>query len=113
MQRLSSGILVLILVLASAVSFAQDTSKVTSVDPDLLALQNAKVPKEYTIATVNVTGLTTLDSSIVRSIANIQPGDKVAVPGGDLFSKAINNLWRQKLFSNVQIYITGVHEDKI
>ena len=33
-------------------------------------------------------------------------GDKVMIPGGDNFSKAINNLWNQRLFSNVQIYFT-------
>src|SRR6185369_1993848 len=53
------------------------------------------------------------DTSIVLSIANIQVGDKVVLPGGDLFSKAIQNLWRQKLFSDIQIYITKVEDDKI
>src|SRR5215217_100226 len=97
--------------LASA-SYSQDTT-VTSVDPDLLALQNAKVPKEYTINSVRVTGLTTLDTAIVLSISGIQKGDKVTLPGGDIFSKAIANLWRQRFFSNVQIYITDVSDDRI
>src|SRR6476620_3362686 len=35
------------------------------------------------------------------------------IPGGDIFSKAITNLWRQRFFSNVQIYITGVHDNFI
>ena len=35
------------------------------------------------------------------------------MPGADAFAKAINNLWRQKLFSNIQIYITAVQDDKI
>src|SRR5216110_1293450 len=91
----------------------QDTSKPTSVDPNLLALENAKVPKEYTIAGIALTGVHYLDTSIVMSIANIQIGDKVLIPGGDLFSKAIQNLWRQKLFSDIQIYITKVEDDKI
>ena len=30
------------------------------------------------------------------------------IPGGDNFSKAISNLWNQKLFANVQIYYTKV-----
>src|SRR5215218_9398746 len=97
--------------LASA-SYSQDTT-VTSVDPDLLALQNAKVTKEYTINSVRVTGLTTLDTAIVLSISGIQKGDKVTLPGGDVFSKAITNLWRQRFFSNVQIYITDVSDDRI
>jgi outer membrane protein insertion porin family len=94
--------------------FAQeDTSRPTSVDPSLLALENAKIPKEYTIGGITLTGVHYLDTSIVMSIANIQVGDKVLIPGGDLFSKAIQSLWRQKLFSDIQIYITKVQDDKV
>ncbi len=114
MRRFLSGILTLSLcTLIVSTSYGQDTSNVTSVDPDLLALQNSRIPKEYTINSVKVTGLTTLDSAIVLSISGIQKGDKVLLPGGDIFSKAINNLWRQRFFSNVEIFITGVHEDRI
>ena len=35
------------------------------------------------------------------------------IPGGDIFSKAIASLWRQRFFSNVQVYITAVHDDQI
>ncbi len=110
----------LFLVLAfvfSAISFTsfsqQDTSKVTSVDPGLLNLQNSRVPKEYTIRSIKVTGLTTLDTSIVISISGLQVGEKVMIPGSDAFSKAITSLWRQKFFSNVQIYITALEGDFI
>lgn len=114
MQRYISGFVALFFcVLTATTSYGQDSSQVTSVDPDLLALQNARVPKEYIINTVKVTGLTTLDTSIVSSISGIQVGDKVNLPGGDIFSKAITNLWRQRFFSNVQIFITAVHNDKI
>jgi outer membrane protein insertion porin family len=115
MQRYLSLLLVLAFTGLASVSYSQvvDTSKVTSVDPELMALRNAKVPKEYFIRTVKVTGLTTLDTSIVLSVSGIQPGDKVLIPGADAFAKAINNLWRQRFFSNVQIYITAVQDDKI
>ncbi len=43
---------------------------------------------------------------MLSSISGINVGDKVQIPGGDNFSKAIINLWKQKLFSNVQIYYT-------
>ena len=91
----------------------EDTTKPTSVDPNLLALENAKIAKEFTIAGIRLTGVHYLDTSIVLSIAGIQVADKVLVPGGDLFSKSIQNLWRQKLFSDIQIYITKVEGDNI
>jgi outer membrane protein insertion porin family len=113
MQRFLSYLFILILGAVTSVSFAQDTTKVTSVDPDLLALQNARIPKEYTIRSIKTTGVTTLDTAIILSISGLQPGDKVMLPGSDVFAKAITNLWRQRFFSNVEIYITAVKDDFI
>jgi outer membrane protein insertion porin family len=107
-----SGLLVV--AIASVVSVhAQDTTKPTSVDVDLLNIENSKIPKEYIIAGVNVTGIHHLDTAIVLSISGLQVGDKLTIPGSDLFAKSIQNLWRQKLFSNVQVYITKVEGDRI
>lgn len=92
---------------------AQDTTRPTSVDPNLLSLENARLPKEYTISSIKITGLNYLDKEIVASISGIQVGDKVMIPGGDAFSKAISNLWRQRFFSNVQVFITDVKDDQI
>ena len=75
-----------------------DTTKPTSIDPKLIDWQNARIAKEYTIAAVNITGIRFLDTSIVYSIADLQPGDKFVHPGADVFGKAINNLWRQNFF---------------
>lgn len=113
MRRYLSLVFVSVLCSLGHVSFSQDTSRVTSVDPDLLNLQNARVPKDYTIRSIKVTGLTSLDTSIVVSVSGLQVGDKVTIPGSDVFSKAITNLWRQRFFSNVQIYITALTDDAI
>ena len=90
-----------------------DTTKPTSVDPRLLEWEEAKTPKEYTISHISITGIKYLDTSIVLSISGLQVGDKVTHPGGNNFSKAIANLWRQKLFSGVQIFVVGIDGDKI
>lgn len=100
-------------ILCFGLASAATAQNPTSVDPNLLALETARIPKEYTISTIKVTGLSTLDSAIVLSISGLQVGDKIMIPGGDNFSKAISNLWRQRLFSNVQIFITAVREDQI
>ncbi len=115
MQRffLRTTFLIAILFSVFILHAQEDTTKPTSVDPALLALENARIPKEYVIAGIDLTGVRYLDTSIVLSIASIQKGDKVLFPGGDLFSKAIQNLWRQKLFSDIQIYITKVEGDNM
>src|SRR6478735_4816497 len=115
MQRLLPRLSVT--VMAAVVSVfslhAQDTLSPTSVDAKILEWQNAKIPKEYTIAAVTITGIKHLDTSIVYSIANLQPGDKFMHPGEDIFAKAISNLWRQKLFSNAEVYISRIEGDKV
>ena len=114
LRFLLRGVGLVVICFCSVVSFGQeDTTKPTSVDPNLIAIPNSRIPKEYTIAGMKLTGVHFLDTAIVLSIANIQVGDKVVLPGGDLFSKAIQNLWRQRLFSDVQFYITKVQDDKI
>ncbi|RYF86020.1 MAG: outer membrane protein assembly factor, partial [Chitinophagaceae bacterium] len=115
MQRFLSASFAMVFVLLSAASFAQvtDSSKVTSIDPDLLNINANRIPKEYTIRSIKVTGVNTLDSSIVLSISGLQAGDKVLLPGGEAFSRAITNLWRQRLFANVQVFITALEGDNI
>ena len=109
MQNLTTRILCLTLWVATfAVQHVEaqeirDTTAPTSVDPKLIEWMNAKIVKEYTIGGIDITGIQYSDTSIVYSIANLQPGDKFIHPGSELFGKAINNLWRQKLFSNIRI----------
>jgi outer membrane protein insertion porin family len=91
---------------------AQDTTRVTSVDPNLVGVEGGR-PKEYIISSIRVTGANFLDTSIVLSISGLQVGEKVQIPGTDVFSKAITNLWRQRLFSNIQVFMTNVKDDQL
>src|SRR6185312_2474461 len=92
---------------AKADTSRPDTTHPTSVDPELIALASGKTPpREYTIAGIKISGTKYLDESLLTSISGLTVGDKVTIPGGDNFSKAINNLWRQNLFANITIYFT-------
>ncbi|MCW3088151.1 MAG: outer membrane protein assembly factor YaeT precursor [Sediminibacterium sp.] len=104
-------ILVLALV-TSLVSFSarsqqtgSDTT-ITNIEADLLNLFNQKTSKKYKVSAVKVVGNRFFDENLLLSIANINVGDEIAIPGGDNFSKAITKLWGQNYFSNVEIYIT-------
>ncbi|HVZ55646.1 MAG TPA: POTRA domain-containing protein [Chitinophagaceae bacterium] len=116
MQRLLFRLcVILILIIAGKEVRAQvpDTTHPTSIDPKLLEWQNPKERKEYTISHISVSGIKYLDTTIVLSISGLQVGDKFTHPGEENFSKAIANLWRQKLFSNIQIYVTAIEGDKV
>ncbi len=84
---------------------AQDTSGV-SVDPALLEIYKSKFPKEYTIAGITVSGTKAFDANLIISISGLSVGDKVQLPGTDVFAKAISKLWRQNLIAGIDIYFT-------
>jgi outer membrane protein insertion porin family len=83
-----------------------DTTNPVSVNPELQHIFDSKIQKEYTIAGIKVTGVKFLDESLLLSLSALSVGDVIDLPGSDKFSKAIQKLWEQKLFSNVQIFIT-------
>ena len=84
----------------------------TSVNVPLENIFDAKTPKEYIISDIKVTG-TSFDPNLIISISGLAVGDKVKIPGGDNFSRAITNLWKQNLVSDVQIYFTNLVGDKL
>jgi outer membrane protein insertion porin family len=78
----------------------------SSVNVELENIFNAKSPKEYTIGAIKVTGTQSYDANLIVSISGLSIGDKIMLPGSDAFSRAITNLWKQNLISNVEIYFT-------
>ncbi len=77
-----------------------------SVDPALEGIFNSKFPKEYTIAGITVSGSKAFDENLIISISGLSVGDKVQIPGTDVFGKAITKLWKQSLISKVDVYFT-------
>ena len=69
-------------------------------------------PKQYEIGAIEVEGGVGLDNRMVLLVSGLHVGDRVRVPG-DKFSAAIDNLWKQGLFEDVQILVTRIQGDKI
>ena len=94
---------------------AQDTTvnPVTELDPELLNIFNEKIPKKYKVAAITVTGNKYFDEALLISVAGINVGDEITIPGGDNFSKAITKWWAQKYFSDVAIFITKLEDTNI
>jgi outer membrane protein insertion porin family len=101
------------LVFTDSVSAQTDTLPKASVDPALLAIYSAKFPRKYTIADIQVKGNKAFDAAIVISVSGLAVGDEVTLPGGDNFAKAINKLWTQNMFTNINIYITKLEDNNI
>ncbi|MEY4552461.1 MAG: hypothetical protein RL099_789 [Bacteroidota bacterium] len=107
--------LAIVLSLASSVAGAQEKKDtvITNVDADLINIFNQKAPKKYKISAIKVTGNSFFDENLLISIANVNVGDEIVIPGGDLFSKAISKLWAQNYFSDVEIFITKLEDKNI
>ncbi|MES2891497.1 MAG: POTRA domain-containing protein [Bacteroidota bacterium] len=107
MQRIYPNLLLIILaVFSTQFAFSQNDTIPISVNPELMGIFEAKAPKQYTIAGITVTGTRAFDQNLIVSISGLAVGDKITIPGTDVFSKAITKLWRQNLVVNVEIYLT-------
>ncbi len=69
-------------------------------------------PTEYEIGGISVSGTQYIDDHVVIMVSQLVVGQRIMVPG-DAFANAIQNLWRQDLFNDVNIGITGVQNDVI
>ena len=115
-QSLRILLLVMVTTLGSLAVKGQEKTgdtTITNINSELINIFNQKTPKRYRIANVRVLGNRFFDENLLISIANINPGDEVTIPGGDNFSKAINKLWAQKYFSDVEIFITKLEGKNI
>lgn len=73
---------------------------------------NYENPKEYIIGGIAIYGNEFTDKSIVMLLSGLHVGQKIKIPGDELKS-AIEKLWAQKLFKNVEIKLAGVEDQKI
>lgn len=72
-----------------------------------------QAPKLYTIGGITVSGTRFLDNDLLITVTGLTIGDKIKVPYDEKISKAIQNLWKQELFSNIEIVATKFIGDKV
>ncbi len=100
-KPLSLRLLSLVIVLISHVSFltAQE-------------VMDYSTSKEYEIANIKVEGTKFLDDKILTTLSGLRVGDKLKIPGEGI-SKAIKNLWKQRLFAFVAVEVERIDGDFI
>ena len=114
MQRIILRMLFLLVIVGSGhQASAQNDTLPVSVNPALQEIFTSKYPKSYNIAEISVTGTQSFDPGLIISISGLAVGDKVLLPGSDVFGKAIAKLWKQSLVSNAIISITKVQDADI
>jgi outer membrane protein insertion porin family len=69
-------------------------------------------PREYTIGGISVSGVNFIDPGVIIMVSQLNVGDQIIVPGEDI-SRAIENIWRQGLFTDVSIDATSIQDNMI
>tara|TARA_B100001057_G_scaffold152582_1_gene152644 strand:- start:959 stop:3484 length:2526 start_codon:yes stop_codon:yes gene_type:complete len=79
---------------------------------NLESLVDYTSPKEFILSNVNIIGTKYVNSSNILDITLLKINQKIKIPGTDI-SSAINKLWQQNLFSNIEIEIGEVYNDSV
>ena len=64
-------------------------------------------PKTYEIGGITFEGADNFDTRVVQLVAGLHVGDNIKIPG-DKLSAAVDNLWKQGMFEDVQIVVTRI-----
>ncbi len=59
-------------------------------------------PKEYEIGAIRIEGADYFDHQAIKVLAGIRPGTRIKIPGVTI-TEAIRNLWKEGLFSTIEI----------
>jgi outer membrane protein insertion porin family len=68
--------------------------------------------KQYEIGDITVSGTKYLDKKVLVLLSGLTKGETIQVPG-EAITEAIHKLWDQGLFSDIDVRVTRVYEEKI
>lgn len=97
---------VIALLLASASGFSQ-----ISTNPGLEEIDYSS-PRTYIIGGVTVSGVKSFDNNALRAISGLEIGKEIKIPSDDI-TRAVTNLWKQDLFTDIEISATEIIGDKV
>ena len=98
MQNKSVLILILVLIFGTSTSFGQnDPINIGGVDFDYMR------PQTYELGPIRVEGADNFDHNAIKLLAGLRQGQSITIPG-EKITKAVNNLWNEGLFSDVEIW---------
>lgn len=71
------------------------------------------LPEQYEIGGITVSGNRFLDEDLLLAVTGLIPGAKLSLPNDESVAKAIRNLWKQELFSDVRISVTRIMGSRV
>lgn len=73
---------------------------------------NYQRPKKYTVGGIGIKGVKFLDERILSALTGLYEGQVITLPGDEL-TRAIENLWKQKFFVNVEVRLRKIEDNRI
>lgn len=86
-------------------SFSQVADSLASIPP-----VDYTTPKQYVVGGVTISGLKFLDAQTLINLFGLDEGETVMVPGDDV-TNGVKKLWKQGLFSDINVSIVRVKGD--
>ena len=77
---------------------------------DSIDVADYSAPVDYEVGGVEVTGAVFSDATAIKSIAGLKVGETVRIPGPEV-TRAVRALMRLRLFTDVQVKLTGTRSD--
>lgn len=69
-------------------------------------------PITYMIASITISGNTYTPEGVILLTSGLKVGQKITIPGDDT-KQAISRLWKRKLFSDIELSVEKVKDDRI
>ncbi len=101
-------LLVIVMVMAGTPALRAQLASDTVINPTVIF---SGIPKSYEIAGIRITGADNYEEKNIIGYSGLKVGDYIPIPGSDL-TDAAKRLWRQGLFSKVQISVDKVSGNK-
>ncbi len=98
MKKNSSFLFILLLSISGFLRAQEPQAIGSAVDSGKISYSS---PREYTIADIRFAGAEGVNNQVLKLVTGLSVGDKITIPG-DKISEAIQNLWRQGMFVDVQ-----------
>ena len=70
------------------------------------------IPKNYTVGGIDIEGTKFLDHKTLIQLSGIEVGDNISIPGEEV-TLAVEKMWDQGLFSDVQIKVKNIQGSTI
>ncbi|MCL2414312.1 MAG: BamA/TamA family outer membrane protein [Bacteroidales bacterium] len=99
------------IIIQQVVEEVQEEISVPTPEPAVTMMSSIN-PRTFEIGGITVMGSTTLDPRSIMLLAGLEMGEHIQIPG-DRISSAIDRLWRQGSFGNIEIYATHIIENRI